>query len=254
MALIPDLPIEIVQGSFEHLWLSPLSSHDRKTLIRTSLLVSKRWTSLFNEIGSKDVYLVSPSHARRFLSVLQGYTGGHWIPDYSSLCRSIIFQHGHEVVLPSPSTYTELHMMYAVNELLHHLCSNSFQCPRLRKVAFQLENYLPESFFVPQTLRFFPCQVTELEIDFHYAADTPPEVLNAIRLLPSARRHSSPRPGSLPNISRLRVMGSSQDGVMVMTEACPNVKWSEVEQDTVRSDYLLETPHSLLYFVCESID
>ncbi|KAL0580722.1 hypothetical protein V5O48_001280 [Marasmius crinis-equi] len=246
MASTTSLPLDIVKDIMQHLWLSPLSIVDRANVIKTGHLVSKRWTHLFCDIESKDAYIISPSHAKTFIYLLQGATylsrTGYYTHD--RLCRSITFQHARDTVFPSPALHTELPMIYSMNNVLYHIshsASSPFELPHLRKISVELENYLMESFFIPNTFRFFPLQVTDLELDFRYSADIPPSLLRAIRAVPTGRRYPAPIRGSLPNISRLRVMGSSGDGVRVMAQACSSMDWTKVEQDALRTSTQIGT-------------
>ncbi|KAJ8086962.1 hypothetical protein AAF712_013359 [Marasmius tenuissimus] len=233
-----SVPLDIVKDIMQHLWLSPLSIRDRAKVIKSSHLVSKRWAALFCEIESRDVFIISPSHAKTFVSLLLGKT--YFLNSYAHglLCRSITFQHARESILPSPSMHRGLPMIYDINTVLYHISHSTspFQLPHLRRISVELENYLMESFFVPNTFRFFPLQVTDLELVFRYSADTSPSLLHAIRVAPTGRRYPAPVRGSLPNISRLRLMGSSGDVLRVMGEACSNLRWSGIEQDQVCTD------------------
>ncbi|KAJ7483385.1 hypothetical protein FB451DRAFT_1439342 [Mycena latifolia] len=69
--IIPRLPIEILEQILASAWHMPLSSTDRITLMRSSMLVNSTWADIFALISERDVYIPSSAFCDHFIQRLR---------------------------------------------------------------------------------------------------------------------------------------------------------------------------------------
>ncbi|KAK1223396.1 hypothetical protein PQX77_013729 [Marasmius sp. AFHP31] len=178
-----SLPIEVIEHILSLLWLSPLPRPQRATLIKSSLLVSNTWRSIFIRVAATDVYILSPSHGIAFLDTLRGGSLPNTNYPLDILCRSITIQHENDHLLPGPEIQEEQPMGLIFRDIIAELYRLPERLPILRRISLELQDYLMETVFERNHALFshFPSQVTELELKFSYGIETDPLVVSAIK-------------------------------------------------------------------------
>ncbi|KAJ8073526.1 hypothetical protein PM082_011802 [Marasmius tenuissimus] len=180
---LASLPIEVTEHILSLLWLSPLSRPQRATLIKSSMLVSNTWRSIFVRIAATDVYVLSPSHGIAFLDMLRGGNLTKTNYPLDILCRSITIRHENDHLLPGPEIQEEQPMGFIFRDIIAELYRLPERLPMLRRISLELQDYLMETVFERNHTLFshFPSQVTELELKFSYGIETDPLVVSAIK-------------------------------------------------------------------------
>ncbi|KAK1226820.1 hypothetical protein PQX77_010176 [Marasmius sp. AFHP31] len=180
---VKSLPIEVIEHILSLLWSSPLSRPQRATLIKSSLLVSSTWQSIFVKIAATDVYVLSPSHGIAFLDMLRGRNLTKINYPFDTLCRSLTIQHENDHLLPGPDSQEEQPMGLIFRDIIAELYRLPERLSMLRRITLELQDYLMETVFERNHALFshFPSQVTELELKFSYGIETDPLVVSAIK-------------------------------------------------------------------------
>ncbi|KAL0574639.1 hypothetical protein V5O48_007335 [Marasmius crinis-equi] len=176
-------PIEVIEYIISLLWLSPLSIPERAFLMKSSLLVSSAWQSIFVKVVATDFHIIGPSHGLMFLDMLRGRMQTPIDYPLDTLCRSITIEHANDHLLPGPETQEQQPAGLLFGALIHELHRSPRRFPHLRRLSLELKDYLMETVFERNATLFsrFPKQVTELELNFTYGEDTDPISVQVIK-------------------------------------------------------------------------
>ncbi|KAG7093611.1 hypothetical protein E1B28_007276 [Marasmius oreades] len=229
----PQLPVELSEQIILTLWSSSLSLSERATLIKSSLLVSRTWNAIFTRVSSMDVHILSSSHGLQFVDVLLGNAGIYRLQMLDHLCQSITIQHANKSLLPGPENEREQPLGMVIQAILNGIFMSPERLPSLRRVSFQLQNYLMETIFTRNKFLYLAHQVEELEFNFTYSDDTDPLVVQAIK---SRSFESFDIPAdSMLHIRKLTVLGTSMGVAKELSAACGGLENLQIfEQDAWR--------------------
>jgi hypothetical protein len=229
----PWLPIELIDAIISEAWSSPLSAHDRSTLIASSSLVNRSWASAFHKISLEDVHIPNTLYAQQYLRIIRNdspiYTDrSQTLSDL--LCSSLSF------TLDTHGSAAGQHPMFIVpfgeQDRLGTMLSNTLYTidtlsylPNLRRVSIEYANWGYSDLFDNFRLSSFPAQVTKLEIKF--------TATSGITGVPMQyHRHTGRVPWSLPFITHLTIGGACEEFIVDMVATCPNLETLEVGNTT----------------------
>ncbi|KAJ8073520.1 hypothetical protein PM082_011796 [Marasmius tenuissimus] len=244
---LASLPIEVTEHILSLLWLSPLLRPQRATLIKSSLLVSRTWQSVFVRIAATDVYVLSPSHGIAFLDMLRARSLTKVNYPFDTLCRSITIQHENDHLLPGPDYQEEQPMGFIFRDIIAELYRLSGRLSMLRRISLELQDYLMETVFERNHTLFshFPRQVTELELKFSYGIETDPLAVSAIKSRGYEKFGLEKVKSTGLNVKRLMVLGTSSGvakevldvfGGLDKVEVFKQDAWKEEVKQVVKSE------------------
>ncbi|KAF9460552.1 hypothetical protein BDZ94DRAFT_1376238 [Collybia nuda] len=238
-----SLPIEVVEKIISESWSSPLSTDERITLMISSTLVNKAWSSIFTRISFTDVHIPCPSYLPRFFRLTRIeslYTRSR--SPRELLCRSIHLSisnpHTHPPgpgLAPAPTTPTLTAararantpaMAPTLSELIFVLSAYPGGFPRLRTLSLAFHNLAFHDVLAHHRFFRFPTQVTRLEVRFSFAPHTPPWLVRALRADETRRGCLYP---FVPSVRSLVVLGASEAFVRDMVGTCRGLESLEVD-------------------------
>ncbi|KAG7093598.1 hypothetical protein E1B28_007264 [Marasmius oreades] len=245
------LPTELCQEIISTLWASPLSPSERAAFIKSSLLVSRTWNAIFTRVSSRDVHILSSSHGLQFIDLLLGNTRTFHLQLLDQLCHSITIQHSNKALLPGPENEKDQPLGLVIYAILDIIFMSPDRLPSLRRISFNLENYLMETIFTRNKFLYLPPQIEELEFGFSYSDDTDPLVIQAIKSR-SYELFDIP-PHSMTHIRKLRVLGTSSGVAKELLEACGGYSNLELfEQDAWKDASVTKTWQTPVFSTSES--
>ncbi|KAK1221076.1 hypothetical protein PQX77_016123 [Marasmius sp. AFHP31] len=215
---IPQLPVELTEKIISTLWSSPLSTHERATLAKASPLVSRSWNDIFNRVYYKDIHILSSAHGLQFLDLLHGTLSISKRRLLDQLCRSVTIEHANRSLLPGPESEKEQPLGLVIRSILNDIFLSPGRLPYLRRISFQLENYLMETIFSHNKFYYLAPQVRELEFNFTYGDDTDPLVVQAIKTRTSETFDLGI--STMLNVQALKVLGASAGVTRELLAAC----------------------------------
>ncbi|KAJ6597212.1 hypothetical protein DFH09DRAFT_1133967 [Mycena vulgaris] len=242
--IIPPLPVELVEEIIATAWHMPLSSTDRITFMRSSMLVSSTWADTFDRVSSRDVYIPSSAFCDRFLQRLREPAPSAASPAPSSLfarffrgfkppskpsiqrrsanlaCQSLTIQIANVDVHPDKHNRTRLPMGAVLDELLENLDARSL-APNLRHLTIEYLDAGFDDIFHRVGLAALPSQITHLDVRYSFSAEMPAWLAKALQDKQGKKRNLG---WELQFITDLSVVGAGASTVSDMLRACPNAQ------------------------------
>ncbi|KAJ7691977.1 hypothetical protein B0H17DRAFT_1062349 [Mycena rosella] len=240
----PQLPVELVERIISTAWHMPLSSDERISFMRSSMLVNSTWADTLDLVSSRDVYIPSSAFCDYFIqqlraqapaaattspsSFLSSFLRGANQPPKRTMrrrpanlaCKSMTIQIANVMTHPDKHTHPRLPMGAVLDELLETLDARSL-APNLRRLTIE---YLDAGFtdvFHRTGLAALPPQVTHLELRYAFSADTPVWLVEALREKQTRQRHIG---WISKSITHLSVIGAGKNTVSDLLRACPRVQ------------------------------
>lgn len=236
--VLSALPIEVIEKIILEAWFLPLSTDDRITLMTSSTLVNKAWSSIFARISFKDVHIPCHSYLRVYFGITRKTSFYNTAESPQELaCRSIHLRIENTPVHPRPCTpgftaplahqRTDVPMGYVLVMLVWtlHIYPRGF--PNLRTLSLELVNLECDNIFANYRFFQFPHQVTDLELAFTFSPRTPPWLLQALRT--KQVWGGPPRRMFLPSVRRLAILGGSEAFVADIVGSCGGLDTLEVD-------------------------
>ncbi|KAJ7863155.1 hypothetical protein B0H13DRAFT_1460664, partial [Mycena leptocephala] len=218
------LPAEIIEAIIDSAWHMPLSSDERITLMRSSLLVSSTWADIFDLVSSRDVYILSAVFCDHFIQRLcsQPPAVSPSIQSRSAnqACQSITIQIANADIHFDRNARMRLPMGGVLDHLLENLDVWSL-APNLRRLSIEYVDAGFEDIFRRTGPAALPTQITHLDLRYSFSRATPTWLVEALRKKQERQRHIG---WIAPSITRLSIVGAGENTIRDMLLACPNVK------------------------------
>ncbi|KAJ7230372.1 hypothetical protein GGX14DRAFT_335467, partial [Mycena pura] len=242
----PQLPVELVEQIISTTWHMPLSSQERITLMRSSVLVNSTWATLFDHISSRDVYIPSSAYCDHFIQRLRtqprpvassSFLGGFVrlfqkplapaaeLHPANLACRSITIQIANPAVHPDKYNRIHLPMAAVLDELMEHIDAHGL-APHLRRLSIEYLNAPFDDVFRRVGLAGLPSQIKHLELRYLFSADMPSWLADALREKQKRQRHFE---WVAQDVMHLSVFGAGKNTVRDLLRACPNVRTLDVD-------------------------
>ncbi|KAL0574636.1 hypothetical protein V5O48_007332 [Marasmius crinis-equi] len=256
------MPIELVEKIISLLWLSPLTTCERALFIKSSVVVSSSWHSIFLRVAATDFYVLSPSHGLVFLEITRGRRTSTAINyPLDTLCRSLTIESENDHLLPGPEMQEQQPIGIVFGAIIQELSRFATRLPYLRRISFEVKNYLMETVFErnQSLLACFPKQVTELEINFTYGEDTDP--LNVLAIKSRGFETFGLQKAQSAGLKKLTVLGTSSGvvkellGVFGGREKLEEFRqdaWKEVAQPIVTATQEEEEENDEVFYDSET--
>ncbi|KAJ7853362.1 hypothetical protein B0H13DRAFT_1202797 [Mycena leptocephala] len=240
---ISQLPAEIIEAIIDSAWHMPLSSDERITLMRSSLLVSTTWADIFDLVSSRDVYIPSAVFCDHFIQRLRSQPPAvspsstfEWFLEYfgapskpstsiqsrsaNQACQSITIQIANADIHFDRNARMRLPMGGVLDHLLENLDVWSL-APNLRRLSIEYVDAGFEDIFRRTGPAALPTQITHLDLRYSFSRATPTWLVEALRKKQERQRHIG---WIAPSITRLSIVGAGENTIRDMLLACPNVK------------------------------
>ncbi|KAJ6568426.1 hypothetical protein DFH09DRAFT_918112 [Mycena vulgaris] len=215
----PHLPVELMEEIIATAWHLPLSSRDRITFMRSSLLVNSTWADTFDLVSSRDVFIPSSAFCDHWIQRLRAPTPS--VPRSANLaCQSITIQLANVDVHPDKHNRMRMPMGAVLDNLLENLDARSL-APNLRRLTIE---YLDATFgdvFHRAGLAALPSQITHLELRYSFGSETPAWLVKALKDKEERQRNIGWVSRSITDLS---VVGAGENTVSDMLRACTNAR------------------------------
>ncbi|KAJ7483419.1 hypothetical protein FB451DRAFT_106158 [Mycena latifolia] len=243
-SIIPQLPVELMEQIISGAWHMPLSSTDRITFMRSSMLVNSTWADIFDLISSRDVYMPSSAFCDYFIQRLRGQTPpASTTPPSSFLrrflrgfkqpskrttqprsanvaCQSLTIQIANVDGHPDKHNRVRTPMGGVLDELLENLDARSL-APNLRRLTIEYLDAGFDDIFHRAGLAALPSQITHLEVRYAFSRKMPPWLVKSLQEKQERQRSIGLM---LPSITNLTVIGAGENTVSDMLRVCPNAQ------------------------------
>ncbi|KAJ7114048.1 hypothetical protein C8R44DRAFT_630402 [Mycena epipterygia] len=237
---IPRLPVELMEQIILSAWHMPLSSDERITFMRSSMLVNSTWTDIFDLVSSRDVYIPSSAFCDHFIQRLQAQPPTE-APSSSFLrnflrrfqrpskplieprsanlaCQSLTMQIANVGVHPDKNGLSRLPMGTVFDDLLETIDAWSL-APNLRRLNIEYRDAVFDDIFQRTGLAALPSQITHLEVCYSFSAATPAWLIDSVRENQERQRNIG---WVSRSITKLSVIGAGENTIADMVRACPN--------------------------------
>ncbi|KAI0073266.1 hypothetical protein K474DRAFT_1666819 [Panus rudis PR-1116 ss-1] len=225
------LPVEIIEKIVTETWLSPMSNGERTSLFVSLCLVNHTWLETFVRIFLKDVHILSPSFAERYIALFREKSRDETDEAYllsgisataNRACRTITFRIEQDLANPSFTAPTRNSRLAnnghapadTISDLLHTISSLNY-LPNLRHVTVEYVNGSFDDLFDHARLLSFPSQVTHLSLNYLHPKQKPSD------------RLSFPL-WKMPNVRTLCLSGMPTAYVTALIATCPNINHLEL--------------------------
>ncbi|KAJ7483457.1 hypothetical protein FB451DRAFT_1234673 [Mycena latifolia] len=236
-----QLPVELVERIISTAWHMPLSSDERITFMRSSVLVNSTWADIFDLVSSRDIYIPSSAFCDHFIqqlrapepnatalpsSFLSHFFRGFQKPSEPTIqarsanlaCQSLTIQIANIAVHPDKHNRSRLPMGAVLDDLLETLDAHSL-APNLRRLSIEYLDAGFDDVFHRAGLAALPSQITHLEVRYSFSA--PVWLVEALRKKQETQRNIG---WVLQSITDLSVIGAGENTVSDLLRACPNVQ------------------------------
>jgi hypothetical protein len=247
METIPQLPSELIEAIISAAWRMQMSSSERITFMRASMLVNSTWADIFDLVSSRDVYIPSGAFCDHFIQRLRAqppavvppssYFG--WFLDYfqgpskppiqarsaNLACQSITIR------IPNPGVHPEKYkpMHLTMGGVLDHLLENLDVwelAPNLRRFSIEYVDTGFDDVFKREGLAALPTQITHLELRYSFNDATPSWLADSLRKKQERQRHIK---WIARSVTRLSISGAGENTIQDVLRACPNAQILEVD-------------------------
>lgn len=259
--IIPRLPVELMGEIITVAWHMPLSSPERITFMRSSILVNSTWADIFDLISSRDVYIPSSLYSEHFIRRLRAKPPVTSVPSPSSsflgsffrlfeqapiqarsanlpvqarsanlACRSLTIQIPNVNVHPDQHNRLHLPMGSVLDELLETLDVQSL-APNLRRLSIEYLDAGFDDVFEREGPAAMAEQITHLELHYSFSETTPSWLAKSLQEKQEMRRHLK---WSAKSVTNLSIFGAGQNTIRDALTACPNTQVLEVDTSAGR--------------------
>ncbi|KAJ7483377.1 hypothetical protein FB451DRAFT_1439317 [Mycena latifolia] len=239
--IIPRLPIEILEKILASAWHMPLSSTDRITLMRSSMLVNSTWAEIFTFISERDVYIPSSAFCVHFIQRLRAPVPNSPAASSSFLsrffrgfqdqrkprvrsanlaCQSLTIEIVNVDVHPDKHNRTRMPMGGVLDDLLENLDARSL-APNLHRLTIEYPDAGFDDIFHRAALAALPSQITHLELRYAFSPKMPPWLVKSLQEKQERQRSIGLM---LSSITNLAVIGAGENTVSDMLRVCPNAQ------------------------------
>ncbi|KAJ7114072.1 hypothetical protein C8R44DRAFT_630678 [Mycena epipterygia] len=265
---IPRLPVELIEQIILSAWRMPLSSDERLTFMRSSILVNSTWADIFDLISSRDVYIPSSAFCDHFIQRLRAQPPAaapsspfltsflrrfQWPseppikPRSANLaCQSLTIQIANVDVHPDKNSRTRLPMGAVLDDLLENLDARSL-APNLRRLTIEYLDAGFDDIFRRDGLGALPTHITHLEVLFSFSPEMPPWLVTSLREKQQRQRAIAWVSPSIENVS---ICGAGENTIRDLLRVCPNTRTLMVDSGTLLQDQGLSKSQFTLDLSC----
>ncbi|THU90552.1 hypothetical protein K435DRAFT_864183 [Dendrothele bispora CBS 962.96] len=226
MSVLPSnhslqFPTEILERIIQEHWALILTTRERVSFMRNSMLVNSTWMSLYMRASCTDIHIPSFRYVLKLINIIQrnSVIYNKFAPGlHDNLCRSITFRRDYESGPIDTSMYTIIQFLSKTIQGINRL-------PHLRRFSFELVDQTLNAIFpIGNIIPFhFPSNITTLEVLFHYS----PSILFCPESMKQTLLNVEPSGlfiGSLPFIRTLRVHGANAGSMRDLVRACIHLR------------------------------
>ncbi|KAJ7114044.1 hypothetical protein C8R44DRAFT_984596 [Mycena epipterygia] len=237
--ITPRVPVELMEHIITSAWHMPLSSDERITFMRSSMLVNSTWADIFDLVSSRDVYIPSSAFCDHFIqrlraqpppdfpsSLLSSFLRSFQRPSKPPIeprsanlaCQSLTIQIANVDVHPDKNGRPRLPMGAVFDDLLENLDARSL-APNLRRLNIEYLDAGFDDIFHRTGIAVLPSQIKNLEVHYSFSAATPVWLVDSLCDKQERQRNIGWVSRSIINLS---VIGAGLNTREDLLRACPN--------------------------------